>query len=133
MKPGWTILCASVSVIRPKHLDPTGARVKATYEAIGELYRNMAGEAGRKTIVWITHGVPTSAISTSGTPVDYMPTLKKFASGLGRGQVVIYPVQQTVRAYSAPTDSSRDTLQAFPPASHPALRRRDTRELPKCR
>jgi VWFA-related protein len=103
----------NISVIRPKHLDPIGARVKATYEAIGELYKTMAAESGRKTIVWITHGVPTSAISTSGTPVDYMPTLKKFASGLGREQVVIYPVQQTVRADGQPNDSSRDTLRQF--------------------
>jgi VWFA-related protein len=101
------------SVVLPKHLEPIGARVKATYEALGQLYNTVRSKPGRKTIVWISHGVPTSAISTSGTPVDYMPVLKKFASGLGREQVVIYPVQQTIRAGAAPNDTSRDTLQEF--------------------
>jgi VWFA-related protein len=103
----------NASVVRPKHLDPTGARVKATYEAIGKLYKTMDTRPGRKTIIWITHGVPLSAVSTSGTPVDYLPMVKKFAGALGREQVVIYPVQQTIRASAQPNDSSRDTLQQF--------------------
>jgi VWFA-related protein len=99
--------------IRPKYLDTTGARVKATYAAVGELSTALSKHPGRKTMVWITHGVPLSAISANGVPVDYRPTLKKFAAAIGREQVVIHPVQQTVRANAQMEDSSRDTLQHF--------------------
>ena len=101
------------SVIRPKNLDPTGARVKATYEALASLYKTIGSQPGRKSIVWITHGIPLSAISTAGTPIDYLPVLKKFAASLGREQVVINPVQQNINAASQATDSSRDSLQYF--------------------
>jgi len=101
------------SVIRPKNLDPTGARVKATYAALASLYKTIGPQPGRKSIVWITHGVPLSAISTAGTPIDYLPVLKKFAASLGREQVVINPVQQNINASSQATDSSRDSLQYF--------------------
>jgi VWFA-related protein len=103
----------NTSVIRPKHLDPAGARVKATYEALAELYKAIGAQRGRKTVVWITHGVPLSAMSTAGEPIDYFPVLKKFASQLGREQVVINPVQQSMRPASSATDSSRDSLQYF--------------------
>jgi VWFA-related protein len=103
----------NTSIIRPKNLDPTGARVKATYEALGSLYKIIGSQPGRKSIVWITHGVPLSAISTAGTPIDYLPVLKKFAAGLGREQVVINPVQQNINASGQTTDSSRDSLQYF--------------------
>jgi VWFA-related protein len=102
----------NTSVIRPKHLDPTGARVKATYDAIAELYKVIATQRGRKSIVWITHGVPLTAMSTAGEPIDYLPVLKKFACDLGQEQVVINPVQQSLRVPTG-TDSSRDSLQYF--------------------
>jgi VWFA-related protein len=100
----------NTSVIRPSSLDPVGARVKATYQALADVYAVLAPYRGRKTIVWITHGVPISALSTSGTPIDYLPALKKLAGGMASEQIVIYPVQASIRG-NTPEDSSHDTLQ----------------------
>jgi hypothetical protein len=68
---------------------------------------------GRKGVVWITHGVPLHGMSQNGTPVDYLPVLKKLAGTLGQAQIVLYPVEQTISAAVSSSDTSVDTLQQF--------------------
>ena len=103
----------SVQILRTANLDATGARVLATYTALAELATQLTGYPGRKGVVWITHGVPLHGMSPNGTPVDYLPVLKKLAAMLGQAQIVLYPVDQTTRPNVSKSDTSADTLQQF--------------------
>ena len=85
----------------------------ATYTALAELATQLTGYPGRKGVVWITHGVPLHGMSPNGTPVDYLPVLKKLAAMLGQAQIVLYPVDQTTRPNVSKSDTSADTLQQF--------------------
>jgi VWFA-related protein len=87
--------------------------VNATYTALIQLAARIAPLPGRKTVVWVTHGVPLHGITASDVPVDYLPTLKKIAAGISRESIVFYPVQQTAGALPGPGDTSPDTLQQF--------------------
>ena len=52
-------------------------------------------------------------MSPNGTPVDYLPVLRKLAAMLGQAQIVLYPVDQTTRPNVSKSDTSADTLQQF--------------------
>src|ERR1043165_4708136 len=48
----------NTAITRPSHLSTVGARVNATYTALIQLAARIAPLPGRKTVVWVTHGVP---------------------------------------------------------------------------
>lgn len=99
--------------LRPPDVDVT-VRVTMTYNALGLLARRLEEIPGRKSLVWITHGVPISlspyAVGGGGgggrgsaaAPaavvddfVDYLPYLRRLSDTMDRCDVAIYPVQQT--------------------------------------
>jgi VWFA-related protein len=103
----------NTSIVRPNNLSTVGARVNSTYTMLVHLASDIARLPGRKNLVWVTHGVPLHGMSTSDTPVDYLPVLQKIAGGLAHEQIVIYPVQQTAGALPGANDTSPDTLKQF--------------------
>ncbi len=105
--------------MRPGGLDEFQL-VALTYQGLGALARRMAVIPGRKSIVWITHGVPIMLRDAGGNPVDFTPYLRQLSAELDRDNVALYPVQQTPpgMAMGGPEAQhsglgSEDTLQQF--------------------
>jgi VWFA-related protein len=82
--------------LRPVGVD-VDTRVRMTYQALGSLADLVAAAPGRKSLIWISHGVPISlgAGSTSvyGS-VDYTPLLQRLTATLDRAGAAVYTVRQ---------------------------------------
>src|ERR1035437_8501072 len=82
--------------VRPAGVD-VDTRVRMTYQALGSLADLVAAAPGRKSLIWISHGVPISlgAGSTSvyGS-VDYTPLLQRLTATLDRAGAAVYTVRQ---------------------------------------
>ncbi len=74
------------------------ARVRATFETLSMVAARLAAVPGRKTIVWLTHGVPIS-LSPARTGladwIDYTPYVEQLSQTLDHADVSIYAVQQS--------------------------------------
>ncbi len=74
------------------------ARVRATFETLSMVAARLAAVPGRKTIVWLTHGVPIS-LSPARTGladwIDYTPFVQQLSQTLDHADVSIYAVQQS--------------------------------------
>jgi VWFA-related protein len=78
----------------------------ATYAAIETLAAQMAQIPGRKSIIWITHGVPIS-VGNSIRGVDYAPRLHRMATTLDNGGITLSSVDQG----GEPGSGTKDTLE----------------------
>jgi VWFA-related protein len=82
--------------LRGPNLD-IDTRIRMTYASLESVARLLAAVPGRKSVVWVTHGVPITlgpSADTAGDFVDYTPLLRRMAETFGRDSVAIYPVQQ---------------------------------------
>src|ERR1039457_171566 len=72
-------------------------RVHMTYQALGSLANLVAAAPGRKSLIWISHGVPIS-LGPGNTSVydsvDYTPLLQRLTATLDRAGVAVYTVRQ---------------------------------------
>ena len=101
-----------VNRIRPWELEPdVDARVQTTISALRNLGSYFALQPGRKSLVWISHGIPVAARGTDFQWHDYTLPVMRLGSELARSGIAVYPVNQAARA--APVLSSFDTLQQF--------------------
>jgi VWFA-related protein len=83
------------------HLRPGGVdvdmRVRMTYQALGSLADLVAAAPGRKSLIWISHGVPIS-LGIRGSSIyagtDYTPLLQHLTAALDRADVAVYTVRQ---------------------------------------
>ncbi len=83
------------NVFRMRPYMYTDDRVMMTFNVLESLATRLGAVAGRKNIVWITHGVPIAigpARSGVDIPIDYEPVLKELNAALDRAQVAVYPV-----------------------------------------
>ena len=72
--------------------------VEMTYQALQSLASRLAGMPGRKSIVWISSGIPTSIESPQpGYSRDYAASENRLTAALQRGNVAIYPVGDSRR------------------------------------
>ena len=71
-------------------------RVRMTYSALEALASRVAETPGRKSIIWISHGMPISIGGRAGAydQIDYTPLLQRLTSTLDRANVAVYPVRQ---------------------------------------
>ncbi|HLH39280.1 MAG TPA: VWA domain-containing protein [Bryobacteraceae bacterium] len=70
-------------------------RVKLTYMSLESVASRLAAFPGRKSIVWISRGVPIAIgprNSTSGGIVDFEPLLRDFSATVDSATISIYPV-----------------------------------------
>ena len=84
-------------------------RVRMTYSALEALASGVSETPGRKSIIWISHGMPIS-IGGRGGPydeIDYTPLLQRLTSTLDRSNVAVYPVRQPGSLAPGSTTASR--------------------------
>jgi VWFA-related protein len=83
--------------LRPADLD-IDSRVRTTFAALSMVAARLAAVPGRKTMVWLTHGVPITlspSRSFTGDWVDYSSYIRQLSNTLDRADVSIYAVQQS--------------------------------------
>lgn len=80
--------------LRPMNL-LVDERVRMTYDALETLAARIGETPGRKSIIWISHGMPISIGGRAGAfdEIDYTPLLQRLTSTLDRANVAVYPVR----------------------------------------
>jgi VWFA-related protein len=86
------------------------ARVKATFRALKQLTEQMAPLPGRKSLVWLSAGVPISDVGLDHQLKDNNPLIRQFAVELNRANIPTYTVDQSPGVGQV---GSRDTLEAI--------------------
>jgi len=82
--------------------DP-GYRFETTLQAISTLAAQMAVVPGRKSLVWVSHGVPIVVPDISGQPLDLSPQVHRFGTTLQRAHIAVYAVDQSTKGVWART------------------------------
>ncbi len=98
IKPLMDDAMRTVTRIRPPDID-VAIRVSLTFQALESLAEQLSRVPGRKSVVWVTDGVPIvlgPMRSDTGDFVDFTPQLRKMSEGLDRSGVAIYPVRQVM-------------------------------------
>jgi VWFA-related protein len=82
--------------LRPIDID-VDMRVRMTYRALESMASLVAAAPGRKSLIWISHGVPISLGPGNQLvyeSVDYSPLLQRLTGMLDRAEVAVYTVRQ---------------------------------------
>ncbi|HLX45345.1 MAG TPA: VWA domain-containing protein [Bryobacteraceae bacterium] len=88
------------------------ARVNTTIQTLTALGEQMASVAGRKNLLWITHGIPLRARLLNGDWADFAPRLQLLCEAAARSQIAIYTVDQSAAGVGAnPIAFARQTLE----------------------
>jgi VWFA-related protein len=98
IKPLLNQAMRSVLQFRQFDID-VAVRVQLTYLALDRLGLELSRVPGRKSIVWITDGVPIElgpGRSDTGDFVDFTPQLRQMSEALDRSGVAIYPARQVM-------------------------------------
>ncbi|MDR3699857.1 MAG: VWA domain-containing protein [Candidatus Sulfopaludibacter sp.] len=100
------------------------ARVRATFETLSMVAARLAAVPGRKTIVWLTHGVPIS-LSPARTGladwIDYTPYVEQLSQTLDHADVSIYAVQQSPPGTATAGQADEGRMTSTSPAGRGGL------------
>jgi len=90
-------------------------RFQTTVNALKSLGGQMMRLSGRKSLVWVTHGVPLNGVSVSEQGrVDFTNPLRLICQELERAQIVVYPVAEATNgAAAALVTESEQSLEEF--------------------
>ncbi len=87
-------------------------RFNVTAQALNALGAQMAAMSGRKSLIWVTHGVPLSATLVPTTDyADFTPQVKVLGAAAAQAGIAIYPVQESGEGAGATPDLFRATLE----------------------
>jgi len=89
--------------------DDLNVRIQKTFGALNLLRLRMDAMAGRKSLIWITQGIPLTFRVPGGAMIDLTPDVRKLSELEAQSQIAMYTVDQT---NGVGTDLSR-TLQLF--------------------
>lgn len=98
IKPIMDQALRAVQQMREPDID-VAVRVDLTYRALNAIAVQLSRVPGRKSLVWITDGVPIALgpnRSDTGEPVDFTPLLRQMSEGFDRSGVAIYPVRMVM-------------------------------------
>lgn len=88
-------------------------RVKTTCDALSMLTQE-ASMAGRKNLIWVTHGFPLAARLVTDGWGDFTVPVQNLVQTVARSQMVIYTVDQSEKgAGDDPAGLGRQTLEMF--------------------
>ncbi len=89
-------------------------RENQTFQVLTTLATQMSSIAGRKSLIWITHGIPLTLWDPSGESVDFTPQVRNLSQAAARSQIPIYAVAQSAAGAGAdPASEARQTLEMF--------------------
>ena len=88
-------------------------RARVADEALHRLGGAMAAFPGRKSLIWITHGIPLAARALDGQWADFTPMVNRLTAGFARTGTVVYPVQQSADGAASTADLFRTALEMF--------------------
>src|SRR5487761_2210483 len=92
-------------------LDPV-LSLNRTFQALTVLANKMAEFPGRKSLIWVTHGVPLMSKTPDGGFVDFTPQIKTLGTQFAQVQAALYLVDQSLSGAAAdPNGASRAALQ----------------------
>ncbi len=87
-------------------------RFNVTAQALTALGTQMAAVAGRKSLIWVTHGVPLAATLVPSTDwADFTPQVKTLGAAAAQAGIAIFTVQQSSEGAGATPDLFRTALQ----------------------
>jgi VWFA-related protein len=89
--------------------DDLNVRLQKTFDALNMLRIRTGAIAGRKSLIWVTQGIPLVFRAAGNGIVDLTPDVKKLSELFAQSQIAMYTVDQT---NGVGTDLSR-TLQLF--------------------
>jgi VWFA-related protein len=88
-------------------------RANATVQALAAIGTQMSIIAGRKNLVWVTHGFPLQ-LFIDGQPIDFASAVRKLSVAATQADLQIYTVDQSAQGAGADMlGQSRATLQMF--------------------
>lgn len=94
-------------------LDPI-LRLNTTLQALYALGGQMASIAGRKNLIWVTHGFPLTMRLPGGAWADFTPQVRRLSAAAVQSGIAIYAVDQSSQGAGAdPNGVARETLQMF--------------------
>ena len=82
---------AAANRLRPRGI-PIVKQIDDTYLALANLGDRMARFPGRKSLVWVTDGVPIQVRMSNAEFFDYTPMLARVSDSLKDANVAVYPV-----------------------------------------
>lgn len=86
-------------------------RTSWTYKALNELGNSMAAFPGRKSLVWISHGVPASFPLVGNQWFDSAPYLRALSANFARTRIAVYTVDQWADGVGVPGSLTTQTLE----------------------
>ena len=99
IKPLLDSAMRTLAAARPlDDFDPT-YRVQLTYAALSAVAVELSRVPGRKSLVWLTDGIPIELgpnRSDTGDYVDFRPLLRQMSEAFDRSGVAIYPARQVL-------------------------------------
>jgi VWFA-related protein len=96
IKPLLDRVMRTFTTLRPADdLDPI-YRTQLTYGALNAAANELARAPGRKSLVWVTDGVPIELGGGYGQAVDFIPQLRQMTETFDRAGVSIYPARQVM-------------------------------------
>jgi VWFA-related protein len=75
--------------------DDLSVRINTTFQALETLCTKMAAMAGRKSLIWVTEGIPLTVRAGPTGRVDFTPQVRSLSELSARSQIAMYTVDQT--------------------------------------
>lgn len=85
------------------------SRVRQTVAVLQDLGAELGSQPGRKSLVWVSHGVPLAATALDGKLRDYTPWIQDLGTSFARTGIAVYAVDQS--DHSTTRIASTDTLE----------------------
>jgi len=89
-----------VNSLRPQELRVNiDSRVRKSISVLKDLASDLGAQPGRKSLVWVTHGIPIIANNpVDGLRWDYTNLIRDLGTDLARAGIMLYAVDQSQRA-----------------------------------
>lgn len=89
-------------------------KANTTLKALDTLASETSGIAGRKNLVWVTHGIPLTVRLPGADWIDFTPQVRSLSAGAALAEIAIYPVDQSSQGAGAQMGTlAQQTLQLF--------------------
>ncbi len=86
-------------------------RFNTTFRALNALGQQVSAVVGRKSLIWVTHGVPLTVRLPGSDYKDFTPQLRQLCAAAVLSEIEIYSVDQSAAGAGATPDLSRESLQ----------------------